>query len=171
VSEVLVPDDVWSRLDPAAARLSRRDRRRVAFAVAVALVLVGLTGVGSAAGFFRPKLETTHRADTVLRPDRHEIDVMAEVANNGLIDERITAVGSTDPNLRVRVEGLPMTIRAHHHATLAVNVVVQDCTHVRNAAVTIRITVDRLWWHLSRDVRLLDVPDPDGRSNAVAVCH
>lgn len=167
----LLTDSVWSRLAPDAALLNRRDRRRVALAAVVFVGLLWLVGVGAAAGFFRPRI-ATNSGDTLSRPDRHEVDIGAVLHNDGLIDEKITAVRATDPNLRVRALDLPMTIRSHHTSTLVVSITVRDCTRVKNRGVTVRVTFERLWWHVSRDIALPDIRDPaDGRWSVAAVCH
>lgn len=171
VPNALLPDEVWSQLDPRAARLSPRDRRRVALAFLVVLAVGLLTGWGAAAGFFRPNISATGTATTDLRPAAHAIVARIELENSGMIDERITAVGATDSNLAVSTTGLPMVIGAHHHATLKLQVRVRDCARVRNAEVQLRVTVERVWWHLSRDVGLPDSQDQHGRWSAAAVCH
>ena len=170
VSKALLSDDVWSQLDPAGARLSRRDRARVALAVLVVLAFGLLTTWASAAGFFRPRISATGTATIDLHPAAHAIVARIELENSGMIDERITAVRATDGNLTVSTADLPLAIASHHRAALTVRVVVRDCARVRNVQATLRITVDRLWWHLSRNLPLPDRVGAHRRWNEAAVC-
>lgn len=155
----VLSDEVWDALDPSAARLSASDRRRTAVLLLVAACLTVLATIGASAGFFRPRVEPDGNASLEIHPASRSFDATVGLRNSGPLDEHFIVVGLADPALQLIAPDTQRGVRvihAHQSVTLRLHVVVRDCARAGDGPVTVGLTFDRLWWHLTRHFELIE---------------
>jgi hypothetical protein len=149
-----VSDEVWNQLDPDRARPTRQTRRTVAAVVAVATFFAIVTALGFISGLFRPSVWLETNDILRINHSAHTFTYTFFVYNDDWIDERLTAVTSTDPAVRTRLTS-PTTISHGDRQFITVTAKV-DCAHVPSYEPQLRLHFDRMWGDMTETVQ----PDP-----------
>ncbi|MEO9138440.1 MAG: hypothetical protein ABI345_05175, partial [Jatrophihabitans sp.] len=93
---VWVRDDVWSQLDPSAARLTSLSRRVLFSGAVLVILLITAVVFASSSGLIRPDLSSPiggGSADSATR----QFDQSAEIRNDGWFDAHLDAISSAAP--------------------------------------------------------------------------
>ena len=156
-----ISDEVWSRLDPSAGRLSRRTAVRGFVAVVLALVLVVAGSVVWRSGLVVPRLVWPNsERDWEENPDWVRVHVL--VSNDGWWPVTVREVGRSGPGLELLgVEGWDRGVPSPFPATLpprsgiGATVVyrITDCQGYPRGSWPLTAVVERPWGVMTVDVR------------------
>ncbi len=155
-----VTDQVWSRLDPSAGRLSRRTAVRGSVAVAVALVLLVAGSLVWSAGLVVPRLVWPNDGrDWEENPDWVRVHVL--VLNDGSWPVTVRDIGRSGPGMQLLgVEGwergtpspFPVTLAAHTGIGATLVYRVTDCAGYPRGSWPVTAVVERPWGVMTVDV-------------------
>lgn len=141
-----VSDEVWSQLDPSAARLTSLSRRVLFSGAVLVILLITAVVFASSSGLIRPDLSSptsSSGADSATR----KFDQTAEIHNDGWFAAHVDAISSAAPGVDVvSVTGAGATIRPGHSITIHVTYRVVDCGVARRGAAAPVHLHFHHWW-------------------------
>jgi|GEM_PF-6926162 len=164
----LLPDDVWTQLRPADARLTKLSYGRLRLLGALVVLAATCAALAEVSGFLMPQLtESTSTASAEF--STHVITQTIEFRNDGWFTEHIARIDTAGPGLQLTGQRGDLVIGSGKSAVLEVTYRVTDCSVIRRdqpAPALLRLR--RPWGY--RTVTLQGMGMPTGGAVWTA-CH
>lgn len=162
----LLPDDVWARLRPADAQLSRRSYARLWLLGAAAVLVATGAALTAVSGFLTPQLNRYSSSSEVIFGSRM-FTQSVELHNDGWFTEHIDRI-DTGPGLRVTGHSGALAIGPGQRATLEVTYQILDCSVIqRDQPAPMVLRLSRPWGHRTTSVQAEGPPS----GLAWTACH